>query len=150
MSPYERALETCYEIFGDKVKVEVHPIICEVFRYVCDIGHHLKEKKEKFKNYDFSHMEDHEELWFLEHLQPHHQETWKNHLEKHPPLDYSQKQTQMLTLLKDRIIYETAAELRERIWKVKQLLAEYSKKYKKIAIVSHYYVVRTLLSESFD
>jgi broad specificity phosphatase PhoE len=36
------------------------------------------------------------------------------------------------------------------MWKMKQILAEYSKKYKKIAIVSHYHIVQCLLSEKFD
>lgn len=36
------------------------------------------------------------------------------------------------------------------MWKMKQILAEYSKKYKNIAIVSHYHIVQCLLSEKFD
>jgi broad specificity phosphatase PhoE len=43
VSPYQRALETCNEIFGDRgVKVEVHPVLAEVFRYSCDISHHIE------------------------------------------------------------------------------------------------------------
>ena len=52
----------------------------------------------------------------------------------------------MLGLLKEKAIYETAGELRARIWKVKELLSEYAKKYKKIAIVSHFYIVKTLIA----
>lgn len=36
------------------------------------------------------------------------------------------------------------------MWKMKLILAEYSKKYNKIAIVSHYHIVQCLLSEKFD
>lgn len=36
------------------------------------------------------------------------------------------------------------------MWKMKQILIEYSKKYKKIAIVSHYHIVQCLLCEKFD
>jgi len=80
----------------------------------------------------------------MEHLEPHHQETWNKEESNH--LDFEEKQTKMLDLLKDKAIFETAGELRSRIWKVKELLAEYSKKYKKIAIVSHYYIVKTLIA----
>lgn len=36
------------------------------------------------------------------------------------------------------------------MWKMKQILVEYNKKYKKIAIVSHYHIVQCLLSKKFD
>ena len=52
-----------------------------------------------------------------------------------------------MTLLKDKVIYETPAELRSRINKIKAMLKEYKKNYPKIAIVSHYYTLRTLLAE---
>jgi broad specificity phosphatase PhoE len=43
VSPYQRALETCREIFGGRnIKVEAHPILAEVFRYSCDISHHIE------------------------------------------------------------------------------------------------------------
>ena len=64
-------------------------------------------------------MKDAGELWFLEHLKPHHQDAWKSHEEKHKPESYKEKQQGALTLLKDKVIYETAAELRERINKLK-------------------------------
>lgn len=47
-------------------------------------------------------------------------------------------------------MYESAQELRERIWKVKQLLVEYKKKYKKIAIVSHFHVVIALIADGYN
>jgi len=35
------------------------------------------------------------------------------------------------------------------VWKVKSLLGEYRKKYKRIAVVSHYWIIRYLIAESF-
>ena len=40
--------------------------------------------------------------------------------------------------MQSKVVYESPQELRARTWKIKDLLAEYSKKYKKIAIVSHF------------
>ena len=83
-------------------------------------------------------------------MQPHHHEKWQNHVEKNNVGgSYQEKQQALLTLLKDKVIYETAAELRTRINKLKDILVEKNKKYKRIAIVSHYYIVRTLLAEEF-
>jgi hypothetical protein len=66
VSPHLRTLQTCREIFGDRqVKIEVHPILAEVFRYSCDISGHIDEKLKEFPNYDFSFMKDHSELWFI-------------------------------------------------------------------------------------
>jgi broad specificity phosphatase PhoE len=42
VSPHRRALETCQEIFGGRnIRVEVHPIFAEVFRFSCDISSHI-------------------------------------------------------------------------------------------------------------
>ena len=59
MSPFYRALQTCNEIFGGRnVKIEVHPVLAEVFRYACDVSSHMKEKEEEFKEFDFTAMSD--------------------------------------------------------------------------------------------
>jgi broad specificity phosphatase PhoE len=47
-------------------------------------------------------------------------------------------------------VYETPQELRERIWKIKDLLQEYRKKYKKIAVVSHYNTITSLIAKEYD
>lgn len=51
-------------------------------------------------------MEDADELWFIQHLEPHHQETWSK--EEAGKLNFEEKQTKMLGLLKEKAIYETA------------------------------------------
>lgn len=51
-------------------------------------------------------MKDASELWFIEHLAPHHHEAWNNHIAIHSkPLSFSQKQKQLLYLLKEKVIY---------------------------------------------
>ena len=47
-------------------------------------------------------------------------------------------------------MYETPQELRERTWKIKDLLKEYRKKYKKIAVVSHYNTITALIASEYD
>lgn len=47
-------------------------------------------------------------------------------------------------------MYESPQELRTRMRLVKQILAEYKKKYKKIAIVSHFEVLESLLAKGYD
>lgn len=47
-------------------------------------------------------------------------------------------------------MHETPLNVRERARKVKQFLTELRKKYKKIAIVSHFYTIRFLCSKEFD
>ncbi len=64
------------------MRVEVHPILAEVFRYACDVSTHMKEKEEEFKEFDFSPMSDKSELWYLEHLSEHIKETCLKHLPK--------------------------------------------------------------------
>jgi hypothetical protein len=65
-------------------------------------------------------------------------------------LSFEEKQKQMLALLRERAIYETPAELRTRCAKIKEVLLKYRQSHKKIAVVAHYYIVRTLLAEKFD
>lgn len=55
-----------------------------------------------------------------------------------------------MELLQSQVIYESPQELRMRTWKIKELLAEYKKKYKKIAIVSHFYTLTMLRGSKFD
>jgi broad specificity phosphatase PhoE len=55
-----------------------------------------------------------------------------------------------LELVKEKVIYESPQELRERIWKVKALLQEYRQKYKRIAIVSHFQVITTLIAREYN
>ena len=82
VSPHQRALETCREIFrGRKIPIEVHPVIAEVFRYSCDISNHIEDKMKEFADYDFGHMKDSSELWFIDYLAQHHKDTCELHLE---------------------------------------------------------------------
>jgi hypothetical protein len=70
------------------VRVEVHPILAEVFRFSCDISHHLDEKMKQFPHFDFGHMKDYSELWFVEILAQRHTESCLSHIEKHQPQTY--------------------------------------------------------------
>jgi hypothetical protein len=60
------------------------------------------------------------------------------HLETEKEMTFKEKQEKLLALLHSKVIYESPQELRERTWKIKALLADYSKKYNRIAIVSHF------------
>jgi broad specificity phosphatase PhoE len=123
VSPHQRALETCREIFGEKkVKVEVHPILAEVFRYSCDISNHNEAKIQNFPDYDFSFMKDHSELWFVDILSEHNKHTCKTHLSSESPLSFQDKQLKLLELMQSKVIYESPQELRARTWKIKELL----------------------------
>lgn len=52
--------------------------------------------------------------------------------------------------MQSKVVYESPQELRMRTWKIKDLLVEYKKKYKKIAIVSHFYTIATLTATKFN
>ena len=54
-----------------------------------------------------------------------------------------------MKLMEQKIIYETNQELRERVWNIKQMLLFYKSQYKRIAIVSHWYVLTYLRSRGF-
>lgn len=57
----------------------------------------------------------------------------------------------MLTYMLQTYIYETATHLRHtRIPLVKELLKEYRKKYNKIAVVSHYNIIRFTIATEFN
>jgi broad specificity phosphatase PhoE len=45
---------------------------------------------------------------------------------------------------------ETASNVRERARKVKELLREYSKTYKRIAVVSHFFTIKYLNATEFN
>jgi hypothetical protein len=47
-------------------------------------------------------------------------------------------------------VFEHALEIRQRTNQVKKIIAEYQQKYKKIAVVSHYYTIQTLLAEEYE
>jgi hypothetical protein len=47
-------------------------------------------------------------------------------------------------------MYESSQELRVRMRLMKELLGEYGKKHKRIAIVSHFEVLESLLAKSYD
>jgi broad specificity phosphatase PhoE len=81
VSPHQRALETCNEVYGDRnIPIEVHPILAEVFRFSCDISQHIEEKKKQFPKFDFTHMKDHSELWFIEILSEKHAKNTYDHI----------------------------------------------------------------------
>jgi hypothetical protein len=61
------------------VKVEVLPSIGEVFRFSCDISGHIEEKRQAFPNFDFSRLDAHGELWFIEILSERLQSLWREH-----------------------------------------------------------------------
>jgi hypothetical protein len=48
------------------------------------------------------------------------------------------------------VVYESPQELRARTWKIKELLRKYRQKYKKIAIVSHFELLESLLAKSYN
>lgn len=47
-------------------------------------------------------------------------------------------------------IYETATNLRHRTDRVKAMLREYRKSYSRIAVVSHYNIIRFTLAKEFN
>lgn len=47
-------------------------------------------------------------------------------------------------------IYETATNLRHRTDRVKAMLREYRKTYSRIAVVSHYNIIRFTLAKEFN
>jgi len=55
-------------------------------------------------------------------------------------------------LIKSKTIYETPNELRQRNWKIKNVFAEIKKKgnYKRIAVVTHFNIIRHLIAKGFD
>lgn len=95
-------------------------------------------------------MKDYSELWFVEILAQKHTESCLSHIEKHQPQTYEEKQRRILELVKEKVVYESPQELRERIWKVKTLLQEYRQRYRRIAIVSHFQVITTLIAKEYD
>jgi hypothetical protein len=81
VSPHQRALETCHELFHDRaVRVEVLPLLGEVFRFSCDISGHIDHKRKAFPHFDFSRLDSHSELWFIEILSERLQEVWRSQL----------------------------------------------------------------------
>lgn len=78
---------------------------------MCDIGHDLQQKKVNFAEFDFSHMADTDELWFIDHLQPHHHDQYRRHVDKQSSVEstgsFEEKQQQLLSLMKEKMIYET-------------------------------------------
>lgn len=95
-------------------------------------------------------MKDHSELWFVEILTAKHNHSCRTHIEKHQPQTYLEKQQRILELIKEKTVYETPQELRERTWRIKDLLQEYRKKYKKIAMISHYNTITALIAQEYD
>lgn len=53
-------------------------------------------------------------------------------------------------MMKKTFIYETPTNLRKRTTALKALLREYRSKYNKIAIVTHYNIIRFTLANEFD
>lgn len=55
-------------------------------------------------------------------------------------------------MLSQGVLQETAKELRDRVWKIKELVQKYKKLYnvKKIAVVSHHYTTQCLLTPGFN
>ena len=49
-----------------------------------------------------------------------------------------------MKLLKENKLYENAITYRQRIERVKAKISEYKEKYKRIAVVSHYYTIEYL------
>ncbi len=95
-------------------------------------------------------MTDHSELWFIEILSQHIRNTCDIHLEAYRDATFEQKQEKLLQLIQDKVVYESPQELRERAWKMKQVLNEYRKTYKRIALVSHFEVLGALLAKGFN
>lgn len=44
------------------------------------------------------------------------------------------------------MIYESDAELEQRVVRIKNMLAKYKEKYNKIAVVSHYHTLQGILT----
>lgn len=55
----------------------------------------MEQKRVEFVDFDFSHMKDSSELWFIDNLAKHHQEVCSNHFGE-GPLTYQQKQLKLL------------------------------------------------------
>lgn len=55
--------------------------------------------------------------------------------------DFMQKKEKILEMMASNEVYEHAFMMRERMKKAKQILTEYKKKYNKIVVVAHYYVI---------
>lgn len=94
-------------------------------------------------------MKDSSELWFIDNLNANIKVACEKHLSTHKELTYEEKQLKCLELIKSKVVNESPEELRERTWKIKELLAEYRKKYSKIAVVSHFYTIGTLRARKF-
>ena len=47
-------------------------------------------------------------------------------------------------------IHESDEDLRARAWRVKNVIGEYKKEYRTVAIVSHWWVITFLLGEGYD
>lgn len=74
----------------------------------------------------------------MDNLSEHLKNTCNSHISASGELTFREKQEKLLELMQSKVVYESPQELRMRTWKIKDLLAEYRKKYKKIAIVSHF------------
>jgi hypothetical protein len=67
VSPLLRALRTCRYVFNYfPIKKVVLPELTEAFRYSCDISLDIEQKREEFKDFDFSKIKKDDNLWFLD------------------------------------------------------------------------------------
>jgi hypothetical protein len=155
VSPHQRALETCANIFKfSKYKfnlpVIVEPLVAGSLWSSCDISKSLAEKSKQFELFDFSRMLNQPELWFIEHLRP--QDKKKIYLEiaKRKLTTFKDKQLLVLEMIRNKKIEEDRQILRERAWEIKKTMKNIKRKHCNMLIISHYYIIQYVNTRSFN
>ncbi|KRX09965.1 hypothetical protein PPERSA_08366 [Pseudocohnilembus persalinus] len=165
VSPFKRALQTCYEIFKEhknKPVIVVDPLFREMLLSSCDIGSLVLESKKEFDEFNFDFLQNYENplLWVVYELSD---ENAKNDLLqqiKSQCKDEEEFQTQghikLLEIMKNKypIQLEQQRDTNERSLRQKQRLREIAKQYniqegEEIAVVGHSRNLQAFSASSF-
>lgn len=155
VSPMRRALRTATLIFENhpsKPKLLALPMIREIFASSCDIPREFAKIKEEFPHVDFSLIEalPNPRLWFLDTVQEDdiRKAISDAVLENPESVDYIDVMLRRFSASKTS--NETRLGVRLRAQKIKDLLNEYYQKNTKIALVSHYSLLKVLTGKNFN
>ena len=128
----------------------MEPVLSEALRSSCDLSSDLASKKALYPNYDFSRVEKEGAFWFLKNESEENQAAYGRIVSQDEGKGYGEVLKAMLEMMLSTWIFETAANLRQRTDRVKAMLRDYRKQYSRIAVVSHYNIIRYTLAKEFN